>query len=137
MPEPARCASPFAQQDPERALARGTAASAFPEPCLLTLEVTPDGGRTRVAIRGDLDLATGRHVEPGLHAALGHSVHGLDLHLDALHFCDCAGLGTLLRLRSRAQLQNKTVTIRAGNRAVDQLLELTGTRGLFAAPEKR
>ncbi|MFK8843856.1 STAS domain-containing protein [Streptomyces sp. Ac-502] len=72
-----------------------------------------------------------------MHAALGHSVHGLDLHLDAVHFCDCAGLGTLLRLRSRAQQQNKTVTIRTSNRAMTQLLDLTGTRRLFNATEKR
>ncbi|MEF3113620.1 STAS domain-containing protein [Streptomyces chrestomyceticus] len=137
MPEPARCASPFTQQDTERALARSTAPPVALEPCLLALEVTADGGRTRVAIRGDLDLDTGRHIEPGLHAALGHSARGLDLHLDAVRFCDCAGLSTLLRLRSRAQQLNKTVTIRTSNSAVNQLLELTGTRALFVTPGKR
>ncbi|GCD40304.1 anti-sigma factor antagonist [Streptomyces chrestomyceticus JCM 4735] len=136
MPEPARCASPFTQQDTERALARSTAPPVVPEPCLLALEVTADGDRTRVTIRGDLDLDTGRRIEPGLHAALGHSTRGLDLHLHALHFCDCAGLTTLLRLRSRAQHLNKTVTIRTSNSAINQLLELTGTRALFVAPEK-
>ncbi|MEV5595309.1 STAS domain-containing protein [Streptomyces sp. NPDC052496] len=133
MPEPARCAPPCTGHDTERATGRTTAAASALEPCLLALEVTPNGDRTHAALRGELDLDTGRHVEPGLHTALSHSTHGLDLHLDAVRFCDCAGLGTLLRLRTRALQQDKTVTIRTGNRAVDQVLELTGTRGLFAA----
>ncbi|MFH8347626.1 ANTAR domain-containing protein [Streptomyces sp. NPDC018045] len=134
MPEPARRTPPFTELDAERATDRITAVSPAPEPCLLALEVTADGERTRVTVLGELDLETGRHIEPGLHAALGASFHGLDLHLGAVRFCDCAGLGALLRLRTRALKQNKTVTIRTSNHAIDRLLDLTGTRGLFDGP---
>ncbi|MFH9424276.1 ANTAR domain-containing protein [Streptomyces sp. NPDC017529] len=105
-----------------------------PQPCLVVIEVAADGDRTDVAVRGELDLDTDQHVERALHASLSNAVHGLDLHLGAVHFCDCVGLGILLRLRSRALEQNKTVTIRTSSRAVNHILDLTGSRELFAGP---
>ncbi|MEV5596103.1 ANTAR domain-containing protein [Streptomyces sp. NPDC052496] len=131
MPEPAHSAPPLPGHDPGQA---APAAPAPPEPCLMAIEVAADGDHAGVVVRGELDLDTGRHVEPALHAALGHAAHGLDLHLGAVHFCDCAGLGILLRLRNRALHLNKTVSIRTSSPAVDHILDLTGTRELFDTP---
>ncbi|MEU2791640.1 ANTAR domain-containing protein [Streptomyces sp. NPDC007100] len=131
MPEPAHTTPPCAGRDTGHA---ATTTPVEPEPCLVVIEVAADGDRTDVAVRGELDLDTDRHVETTLHASLNHAVHGLDLHLGAVHFCDCVGLGMLLRLRSLALEQNKTVTIRTTSRAVSQILDLTGTRELFGSP---
>ncbi|MFF0835406.1 MULTISPECIES: STAS domain-containing protein [unclassified Streptomyces] len=92
------------------------------------------GCRTRVAVRGELDLNAGRHLRHRLHTALADSACGLDLDLSRLGFCDCAGLSVLLDLRQQALRQGKTVTIGALGPAVERLLELVGARGLFDAP---
>ncbi|MEU4205165.1 ANTAR domain-containing protein [Streptomyces sp. NPDC026294] len=131
MPEPAPGAPPFPGPAPSGAPPPGPAISG---PHLLAIEVTADGDRTNLAIKGDLDWAAGRHIEPGLHAALADCVRGLDLHLGAVHFCDCAGLGLLLDLRRRALAQGKSLTITTRSRAVERILDLSGTRDLFEAP---
>ncbi|KOT51387.1 MULTISPECIES: hypothetical protein [Streptomyces] len=59
MPEPAHSTSP--------ATGRGTSMSASEAqlaPSLVAIEVAADRDRTDIAIWGDLDLGTGRHIEP-------------------------------------------------------------------------
>ncbi|MFF3276557.1 ANTAR domain-containing protein [Streptomyces chrestomyceticus] len=128
MPEPAPRVPAAAAQDAP------TPPAAAATPVLAAIEVSADGEHTDVTVRGELDMNTGPQIEPGLYAALGASAHGLDLYLGAVRFCDCAGLGTLLRLRSRALAQHKTVTVRATSSAVERTLELTGTAELFHGP---
>ncbi|MEU7259818.1 ANTAR domain-containing protein [Streptomyces rimosus] len=132
-PEPAHSTSPLTRRDAGGETPQSAPATQL-APSLVAIEVAADSDRTDIAIWGDLDLGTGRHIEPVALTALDHSVRGLDLHLDAVHFCDCAGLGTLLHLRSQALDQNKTVTLRTSSRAIDRILDLTGTRRLFTAP---
>ncbi|MFE3636322.1 STAS domain-containing protein [Streptomyces sp. NPDC059168] len=100
----------------------------------VTVSCASSGCRTRVTVRGELDLDAGRYLRGRLHTALADSACGLDLDLTGLDFCDCAGLGVLLELRQRALGQGRTVTIRAAGPAVDRLLDLVGARKLFAAP---
>ncbi|MDT0392867.1 STAS domain-containing protein [Streptomyces dubilierae] len=119
--------------------AAGTASDDAPTavpPCLATLDVTPDGDRTNVTVRGELDLGS-RRLLPYLHDVLALSGSGLDLHLDAVGFCDCSGLGMLMDLRTRALGQGRTVTVRSAGTAVGRLLDLTGARELFEAPERQ
>ncbi|MEU3827010.1 STAS domain-containing protein [Streptomyces sp. SID486] len=101
-------------------------------PGLAIASYTPGGSRTRVEIRGELDLDSGNRLRTGLLEALADSATGLDLDLSGLTFCDCAGLGVLLDLRQRASSQNKSVLVRAGSPLVDRLLHLIGVRGLSA-----
>ncbi|MEV5599739.1 ANTAR domain-containing protein [Streptomyces sp. NPDC052496] len=92
------------------------------------------GERTGVALHGELDLSSCPLVERELHDALRRTARHLDLHLDAVPFCDFAGLNMLLRLRLRALVHNKTVTIASSSPAVERLLEVTDARRLFTAP---
>ncbi|MBJ6641717.1 STAS domain-containing protein [Streptomyces sp. DHE7-1] len=103
-----------------------------PGPVVVTY--ASSGCRTRVTVRGELDLDAGRHLRTRLHTALADSACGLDLDLGRLDFCDCAGLGVLLDLRQHALRQGKTVTFRAVGPAVARLLDLVGARELFTAP---
>ncbi|MFJ2929537.1 ANTAR domain-containing protein [Streptomyces massasporeus] len=94
------------------------------------MDVVPDGDRMTVTMWGELDLGS-RRLLPELYDMLTLSGTGLDLHLDAVGFCDCAGLNALLDLRTRAVDEGKTVTIRSCGIAVERLLDLTGARELF------
>jgi anti-anti-sigma factor len=103
---------------------------------MATMDVVPDGDRITVTVWGELDLGS-RRLLPDLHDILTLSGSGIDLRLDAVGFCDCSGLNTLLDLRMRALEEDKTVTVRSCGPAVGRLLDLTGTRELFAAPGPR
>ncbi|MET9681548.1 ANTAR domain-containing protein [Streptomyces coeruleorubidus] len=102
-------------------------------PCMATMDVMPDGDRMAVTVWGELDLGS-RRLLPDLHDILTLSGSGVDLRLDAVGFCDCSGLNMLLDLRMRALDEGKTITVRSCGPAVGRLLDLTGTRELFAAP---
>ncbi|MBR8639037.1 ANTAR domain-containing protein [Streptomyces tuirus] len=126
MPEPAYAARSRTQ---EGAVSAAIDNAALP-PCMASMDVTPDHGRMAVTLWGELDLGS-RRLLPDLHDILTLSDTGIDLRLDTVGFCDCAGLNVLLDLRMHALDQGKTVTVRSGGRAVDRLLDLTGTRELF------
>ncbi|MFJ8590984.1 ANTAR domain-containing protein [Streptomyces sp. NPDC093598] len=98
---------------------------------MATVDVVPDGDRMTVTMWGELDLGS-RRLLPELYDMLTLSGGGIDLCLDAVGFCDCSGLNALLDLRTRAVDQGKTVTVRSCGVAVQRLLDLTGTRELFA-----
>ncbi|MEU2789904.1 ANTAR domain-containing protein [Streptomyces sp. NPDC007100] len=105
-----------------------------PAPGVPRTDVLAHGDRMRVAVRGELDLDACRRIERDLYDVLSRSARGVELHLDGVPFCDCSGLNMLLRLRLRALVQNKTVVIRTGSRAVERLLDLTGARELLMYP---
>ncbi|OKH98962.1 antitermination regulator [Streptomyces sp. CB02923] len=131
MPEAARWAR--LPEDPAEGKGSGGAPAAFP-PVLSRIDGLRGGDRTGVAVQGELDLDACVQIERDLYAALSCSSKGIDLHLDAVPFCDCAGLNMLLRLRLRAVAQGKSVVIRSSSRAVDRLLELSEARELFVSP---
>ncbi|MGR3933753.1 ANTAR domain-containing protein [Streptomyces sp. BRA346] len=128
MPEPAQ---PLFVEGAGRA--EGDGESAVLMPCLVAVDVVPDGRRMRVKVRGELDYG-GQPLRRDLDEALHRSDSGIDLDLTALEFCDCSGLNVLLGLRQRALGQGKTVAIRGSSPAVERLLDVTGTRDLFAQP---
>ncbi|MER5578403.1 ANTAR domain-containing protein [Streptomyces massasporeus] len=128
MPEPAYSARSHPQEH-AAPTAVDSAPAAIP-PCTATMDVVPDGDRMTVTMWGELDLGS-RRLLPELYDMLTLSGTGLDLRLDAVGFCDCAGLNALLDLRTRAVDEGKTVTIRSCGVAVERLLDLTGARELF------
>lgn len=119
MPEPAHSAQPL------------TATVGGP-PCLATIESVRIGDRADIACRGELDIGA-EWLQPELYAVLDGAATGLDLDLQGVGFCDCAGLNVLLDLRREALDQGKTVTVRACSPSVGRLLDLTGARELFMA----
>ncbi|MCX4997557.1 ANTAR domain-containing protein [Streptomyces longwoodensis] len=100
------------------------------------IDVRPEGDRAVVRVRGDLDLDATRPLERGLRTALVSSVHGVDLDLSEVGFCDCSALNVLLAARRRALVEGKTLDLRATAPTVDRVLDLTGTRSLFADPDR-
>ncbi|MER7562074.1 ANTAR domain-containing protein [Streptomyces sp. NPDC097941] len=117
MPEPAHSAQ------------RLTTLDARPS-CLATIEAAAAGERTVVTCRGEFDIGA-QELRSELYDVLDRSATGVDLDLDEVRFCDCAGLNVLLDLRREALDQGKTVTVRAYSPSVGRLLDLTGARELF------
>ncbi|MFJ6904303.1 STAS domain-containing protein [Streptomyces griseoluteus] len=110
---------------------RDGAAGPLP-PGRATASFASNGHRTRVVVRGELDLISGERIRARLVEALAASSDRLELDLGGVEFCDCAGLNVLLELRHRAVSQGKAVTIQAVSPAVDRLLHLTGAQELFS-----
>ncbi|MFE1249565.1 STAS domain-containing protein [Streptomyces sp. NPDC058766] len=131
MLEPAYSARSHTEEGAAATATGGARTTAPPFPA--TLDVTHDGDRAVVAIRGEIDLGS-RQLLPALHEILTSSGTGIDLHLDTVGFCDCSGVTMLLELRTRALDQGRTLTVRSAGRAVERLLKLTGTAELFADP---
>ncbi|MEU5686009.1 ANTAR domain-containing protein [Streptomyces venezuelae] len=129
MPEPASTRQPFDDEGGEHSQGSRIPMVSSPR------DGSAVGGRRSLVVRGELDLDTGQRLRIDLYRALTDTAAGLDLDLRGVDFCDCSGLNLLLSLRQHAVEQGKTVFIRHSNSAVDRLLELTGTAGLFAAPE--
>ncbi|WP_327716937.1 ANTAR domain-containing protein [Streptomyces sp. NBC_00490] len=99
----------------------------------LTVCARPDGDRTTVTVRGDLDLAADQELQQALRSALTDSGKGIDLDLAGVEFCDCSGLNTLLGIRQQALDQCKTVTIHAISPAAERVFALTNTLPLFTS----
>ncbi|MET8079288.1 ANTAR domain-containing protein [Streptomyces sp. NPDC005303] len=121
MPESAHSAQPLTTLDAR-------------PPCLATIEAVVAGGRAVVTCRGEFDVGA-QELQADLYAVLDRSATGVDLDLEEVRFCDCAGLNVLLSLRREALDQGKTVTIRACSPTVARLLDLTGARELFVTED--
>jgi len=99
---------------------------------LLQIVTRPAGGRTVVAVSGEIDIDTEQTMQRALRLALARSSQGVDLDLAEVGFCDCSGLNALLRVRRTALADGKTVTVRTASPGVERLFALTGTSSLFS-----
>ncbi|MGV9884094.1 anti-sigma factor antagonist [Streptomyces sp. NPDC003006] len=132
MPEPAHFES-LTREGNEHGQGGRPLAPLPPMPLPTTFDALVDGDRLIVMLRGELDLDTGRRLRPGLRHTLSRSARVIELDLSGVGFCDCSGLNVLLNLRQWALEQGKVITIGSNSRAVERMLELTGTRHLFAS----
>lgn len=69
---------------------------------LLRIAVRYASDTTVVELAGELDLATARLLDARLAALGGHRLPHLVIDVRALTFCDCSGLGSLVRARNQA-----------------------------------
>ncbi|MFD4778932.1 STAS domain-containing protein, partial [Streptomyces sp. NPDC058427] len=71
----------------------------LPEPCG---RVYRRGGRTVVALRDEIDIATAALITPALDVATSDGSPHVVVDLTAVSFLDCSGLTLLCRARRRA-----------------------------------
>ncbi|MFE9406336.1 STAS domain-containing protein [Streptomyces sp. NPDC006530] len=95
---------------------------------------TADGSDV-VRVFGDLDIDSTQPLHSALREALDRSVDGLFLDLRGVEFCDCSGLGALLRIRHHALAQGKFIRLQGARPQVDRLLRATHTWPLFTATD--
>jgi anti-anti-sigma factor len=102
-------------------------------PMSFTCEVIPERARVRVALAGELDLATapelGRTVRELLESGFDHIV----IDLAGVEFMDSSGLKLILSLRNAAAARGGRLVLTPGPPAVQRIFELTGTVFAFEA----
>jgi anti-anti-sigma factor len=91
----------------------------------LTIEAIRSGSTTVVAASGTLDIATADEFETAVQDAL---TKGTDVVVDLsdLNLCDSTGLGAMVRLHRRAQAADASLILRRPQRAVAEVLAMTG-----------
>jgi anti-sigma B factor antagonist len=93
--------------------------------------VTWAGGWCRLALGGELDLATAPALELELDGVEKRGPGLLILDLRRLSFMDLAGLRVLLAAQQRAYDQRNRLVIVQGPRAVQRVFELAGVEPLI------
>jgi len=92
---------------------------------LLELETEEIDGRTRVALRGELDISSA----PGLEEALGRVEESappvLMIDLRQLEFMDSTGLRTVVSADQRARDAGRRLVIVRGPEPVDRIFSVT------------
>ncbi|WUH89243.1 STAS domain-containing protein [Streptomyces sp. NBC_00433] len=97
----------------------------------LVVRLTETDGRARVAVHGEVDLDCAELLEHVLTDALRSAPAGLHVDLGGVGFFDCAGLNSLLRVRSLALADGCEMTVTSVSAAVGRVLDLTGTWAAF------
>ena len=86
-------------------------------------------GAVRIALSGELDVATARSVEERLTALeAGDMPSHVILDLRGLRFIDSTGLSLLINADSRGRKAGRRVTIVAGTGPPRRILDTTGLR---------
>ncbi len=88
--------------------------------------VSREADRAIVAIRGELDAATGPSVSATVSALTHDGLAGVVIDLDHVTFVDSSGLSVLLESHRDAADHNMTLTVTNPQPAVQRLLRLTG-----------
>jgi anti-anti-sigma factor len=101
----------------------------------LTARIESRNGVARIALEGDLDMAT----VPVLSDHLGHfeadGVAGIMLDLRDLTFVDCSGLRVFLEARERSNANGHRFILVGASPGARRLFELTGTKFLLDEQE--
>jgi anti-sigma B factor antagonist len=88
-------------------------------------------GVARLALRGELDLATAPKLEGHLEQVEQDGVRAVVLDLRDLTFVDSTGLHAFLKARSRAADNGHRFALVGANEQVRKLLQLTATQGIL------
>jgi anti-anti-sigma factor len=98
----------------------------------LTIDVTHQGPRAVVLLRGELDDDSAAHVRDIDVAALAAAgCTELVVDLGELAFLDSGGIGSLVGLRNRAAALHVTTTVESAPAHIKHTLTLAGLAALF------
>lgn len=98
----------------------------------LDITVTAGGGRLRVIVQGDMDLATSGRLVDEVSGQLDENVRNLVVDLSGVSFCDSSGLNCLIAIRTRCDEQGTAMTITGATPAFRQIAEITGLTEFLA-----
>jgi anti-anti-sigma factor len=90
-------------------------------------ELEIDGGRARLALRGEIDVASVDEVSAALARAREHHVSTIEIDLALVDFIDSSGLGAI----AEAAAEVEGLRIVAAPISVIRVLELTGLGALL------
>ncbi|WP_067177926.1 STAS domain-containing protein [Microtetraspora niveoalba] len=93
----------------------------------LCITAKPDGSRTVVRPRGDIDMATAGALRDSLDLVIRRSpVPHVELDMSDAPFMDCAGLRVLLPMKRRAERRGGSLTLVNVPSQIDRLLSAVG-----------
>lgn len=93
----------------------------------LSLQLESRNGVSRIAIDGELDLASAANLAASIADAERASPTAIVLDFNDVSFIDCAGLDVLLRTSQDAEANGHTLLLFGADRAAQRLFQLTGT----------
>jgi anti-sigma B factor antagonist len=88
-------------------------------------------GVARIALEGELDMATVPVLEDHLAAFAQDGVSTVLVDVEALEFIDSTGLRALLQARTGARAAGHQLTVVGARPSIRQLFDLTGTEFLL------
>jgi len=98
-----------------------------PEAAPLRLTVSHQYGGLRIAVAGELDLATVGQLDEVVDGALRDATHTVVLDLRELDFMDSTGIGALLRAQQRLRATGRhLVLVKSPSTPIAQILAVTG-----------
>ena len=92
----------------------------------LVLTCEPDGDRTVVSIKGELDAYTAPALEEQIGRLMADNVNGIVLNLAETAFLDSSGLRAILTAQRKLADERGSLTLRTPSEPVTRLLEITG-----------
>jgi anti-sigma B factor antagonist len=92
----------------------------------LATRVTERGDCVLVAVDGELDLNTADQLQEALASAIADGTGPIVLDLQALRFCDSAGLAVLVKTHNLLAGDGRRLVIASPSTAVSRVLELSG-----------
>ena len=95
-----------------------------PQPGDLRVRVEHIGANVRVAVEGELDIATLPELRDAVAAVLDETLEHLVLDLSELAFLDSMSIEYLLRLHTNLAATGAALVVVRGSRAVDRLFEV-------------
>ena len=98
----------------------------IPQPGRLTITSHSEGETVRLALEGELDLASAGQVQDGLAEAEASAARRIVIDLDGLAFIDSTGLRTLIEADARARERGSELVLRPGDESIQRVFELTG-----------
>lgn len=90
------------------------------------VDVRRDGSSAVVAVKGELDLASGPELETQLDKISGPETQLVVVDLRQLDFMDSTGLSILVRAHQRLSEEGCEIGLVKGSQQVQRLLDLTG-----------
>jgi anti-sigma B factor antagonist len=102
------------------------------ESALFAVDTEYAGRCARLALRGELDIATVGVLEDELQEAWSRDLRRIEIDLSALTFIGSAGVAAFLEANARARRTGCALTLVRGPVQVHRIFELTGIESQFA-----
>lgn len=102
-----------------------------PDGVVFAVETELVGRTVRVAVRGELDLATVGIFEAALRSVWSRGLHGVEIDLSGLTFMGSAGVAAILEANARARDIGRVLKLVRGPQPVHRIFELTGIESQF------
>ncbi|MFC9583602.1 STAS domain-containing protein [Streptomyces yangpuensis] len=92
-------------------------------------------GHLKVAVSGEIDILSAPQLQVTLDEALSDGARVVEVDFSGVEFCDCYGLGVLLKARRRAAEQGTLLRlVSVTSPLVRRLLRRTGTAATLLGP---